>query len=177
MLKAETEVTEKTGVDAFDIINAFEILEKHFDEAKKTATEKVQTDRGEVDTSKGHRRGEKEFNVTKDVIGAVESFFMGGPSDKDAAGNKRKYRLFVTMVLKPFIRSFDGMSHEEVFRTYKGAIDDMINFTRMHDENVSPDDAKMAMRSLKNLARNENKIQSIAQKIAKMRKSKKSKKD
>lgn len=166
----EKHAKDRRVVDSFDMIEALEVVRKMFDEAKKTYTQKVQTDRGEVDTSKGHRRGEKTFDFLKDVKGAIESYYMAGRTEVEGTLKKRKYRALVMLVLNPLVNTFKDKSPEEVFNTYNDVIDNMIKFVKDSEIVPTADDAFVARKAVQREVRQAQNVKKAVDGIMKLRK-------
>jgi hypothetical protein len=166
----------KRDLDAFDLIEALEVLRKMFAQAVKTSQTTVVTDRGdEVDLSNGHRKGEDKFDMVADVKGAVESYFMDGKTETESMLNRRKYRALVTLILKPIANSFRGMSHEEIAETYNNRIDQLIEYIKDSNIVASSSEADVAKEAIARSVRQATQVQKAADAIMKLRKKAKKK--
>lgn len=170
---------DRRVIDAFDLIEALEVVRKMFEQAESTFKNKVQTDRGEVDTSKGHRQGEKQFDILKDVKGAIESYFLSGKSETEGMLKKRKYRALVVLVLDPLVNMFKGMDPQQIFNQYDEVINDAIRFVKDSDIVAHPDDAFVVRRQIAQEVKRASDVKKAVDGIMKLRKkaSKKKKKD
>lgn len=139
---------DKRVLDMFDIVEALEVVRKMFEDAEKTFKTTVETGRGDVDLSKGHRQGEKQMNILRDVKDAVQSYFMAGKSEKEGLLNRRRYRALVTLVLDPLVNTFKGKEPEEIFKTYNSVIDNAIKYVHDSDIVSHPDDAYVARQQI-----------------------------
>ena len=159
----EREASARKVLDAFDIIEALEIVRDAFKDTE--------------DMVKAKARKGKDFDFIKDVKKTVQEFFMktSHMDEKDKALARRRYGALYHLVLEPLIDTFKGYSHEDALNSVDHTIKSAINYVKSSDVLADAEDAlKIGREVRREIAKKQN-VRNIAQAIAKMRVKKKKK--
>lgn len=151
-------------VDAFDMLEAMEVMRKMFEDTKDLVGKKM-------------RQGDTGFNYRADIKEAIREYYLSGSSEKEGALNRRKYRALVMLLLEPMVDLFKGVPHEEALKLYDGVIDDTIRFIKNSDVVTSADDAFVQRRMIQKEVQKANQVRKAVDGIMALRnKSKKKRK-
>lgn len=136
-------------VDAFDIIEALEVVRKMLED-----TDGMSDTEGYIE------------EVKKDIA----EFYLSGATEKESALNRRKYRYLVSVLLDPLVEIFEGVTHEEMLGMYNKVVDDAIRFVKNSDVVTSADDAFVTRRLIAKEVQRRNRVTKTVDGIDALRK-------
>lgn len=162
--KGETDESHaKRTVDAFDMIEAMEVMRKFFEDTKDLVGTKM-------------RKGDETFDYRKDVKDAIQEYYLKGSTEVEGALNRRKYRALVMLLLDPMVDMFKGVSHEEALKHYDQVIDNTIRYINNSDVVTSADDAFVQRRLIQKEVQKANQVRKAVKGIMALRNKSKKKK-
>lgn len=161
--KGETEEQHsKRAVDAYDLIEAVEVVRKFFEDTKDAVGVKM-------------RHGDKDFDYLKEIRNMVDEYYLQGETDKEGALNRRKYRAMVQVLIQPMLDLFRGVSHEKALDVYDDVLDSVVRFVKNSDVVSSADDAFVQRRMIQKEVQRSNKVSRAVDGIMALRRGKKRK--
>lgn len=153
----------KRSVDAYDIIEAMEVLRKFFGDTEDAVGMKA-------------RQGDKEFNYLKEIRDMVDEYYLRGDTEVKGALNRRKYRAMIQVLVNPMLDLFRFMTHEEALKNYNDVLDGVIQYVKNSDVVASADDAFVQRRLIQKEVQRSNKVARAVDGIMALRNKKRKKK-
>jgi len=144
-------------VDAFDMIEAMEVMRKFFEDTEELSGVKM-------------RRGDEDFDYRQDIKDAIKEYYLQGSSDKEGALNRRKYRALVMLLLEPMVDVFKGVPHEQALEMYNDVIDNVIQYIKTSDIVTHADDAFVQRRLIQKEVERRNQVSKAVDGIMALRK-------
>lgn len=116
--------------DVFDILEALKVLKLMFAFAEQTSRDSV----GNIALNLPHYKGDKTYNVAKDVIRDIRAYFLHDRDHKRSFLKNCKNANLVTLLLEPIVLLLAGQDHKYIFDNYNSIIDDVTNYIVTHDK-------------------------------------------
>lgn len=158
--KGETdEQHAKRSVDAFDIMEAIEVLRKFFEDTKDAVGTKM-------------RRGDADFDYLREIRNMVNEYYLQGSTEKEGALQRRKYRAMVQVLIEPMLDLFKGVPHQKALDVYDSVLDSVIRYVKNSDVITHADDAFVQRRLIQKEVQRNNKVTRTVDGIMALRKGK-----
>ncbi len=154
---------EGRTVDAFEMINALEIMRNFFKDSRDMLGKPIY-------------RGEREFDFIHDIKEYINSYFLVGEDFKQTAHLRGKNRSMVVLLLNPIVDIFQHKSHEETLEEYDNIIDGAIESIINNNITATADDAFVARRVIQKEIEKRNRTQATVDGIMRLRRRKKKRK-
>ena len=158
-------------VDAFEIIEALEVLRALFKETARPSDEVARL--GEISMiGSAMYRGEKDFDFIHDIKKSIKLMYLEGDTLKESALLNRKNRRLVTFLLNPIIDSFYDKTHEEALKLYDLVIDEVLDFIHEHETSVNEIDSMVVQKTITKVLERKNNVQHVVDGIMRLRRRK-----